>query len=272
VLADAAATVHTTSSRARPRADGPCAEALIDAEVARVVMGIVDPDPLVAGQGVELLRGAGVDVQVGVLANEVEAQLAPYLVHRRTGRPLVVLKLAATLDGATAAGDGTSQWITGPDARPAHRLRPTATPCWSVRARSADDPSLTVRLPSGEPTGRPIRACSDGPHPTAASTRAWSSTATSSGARRPRWTACCRCSSRWGHRGAPSTTPASSIGTSYLARACWAGRGHGLFAGPGETIADVWRGEIADVRRVGADVRIDMVPRTRPGAGAEGSD
>src|SRR3546814_16469499 len=71
-----------------------------------------------------MLRGAGIDVEVGVEAEATAKSLAPYLVHRRSGRPYVVLKLAATLDGRTAAPDGTSQWITGAAARAdAHSLR-----------------------------------------------------------------------------------------------------------------------------------------------------
>ncbi|OWY62792.1 riboflavin biosynthesis protein RibD, partial [cyanobacterium TDX16] len=127
---------------------GPCTEALVDAGVARVVVGIEDPDEKVGGRGIAQLRGAGIDVTVGVLAEQVEAQLAPYLKHRRTGLPWVVLKLAATLDGRTAAPDGTSQWITGDEARlDAHRLRAESDAvvvgAGTVRA---DDPRLTVRL------------------------------------------------------------------------------------------------------------------------------
>src|SRR5947209_6310347 len=129
----------------------PCADALIDAGVGRVVVGIEDPDPQVAGEGIARLRNAGVDVTVGVLADEIGAQLAPYLKHRRTGRPWVVLKLAATLDGRTAAPDGTSQWITGEPARAdAHRLRADSDAvlvgAGTVRT---DDPSLTVRHVDG---------------------------------------------------------------------------------------------------------------------------
>src|SRR5438477_8064465 len=73
---------------------GPCTDAVIDAGVARVVVGIEDPDAHVAGAGVERLRAAGIDVTVGVLADRVRQQLAPYITHRTTGRPYVVLKLA----------------------------------------------------------------------------------------------------------------------------------------------------------------------------------
>lgn len=126
---------------------GPCTEALIEAGVARVVIGIEDPDPQVAGTGVARLREAGIDVTVGVAADEVERQLRPYLHHRRTGRPWVVLKLAATVDGRVAAPDGSSQWITGGAARAdAHRLRAESDAilvgAGTVRT---DDPSLTVR-------------------------------------------------------------------------------------------------------------------------------
>ena len=126
---------------------GPCTDALIEAGVSRVVVGTLDPDPLVAGSGVAQLRSAGIGVEVGVCSDAVETQLAPYLHHRRTGRPLVVLKMALSLDGRTAAPDGTSQWITGPEARSVvHRLRAESDAvlvgAGTVRL---DDPSLTVR-------------------------------------------------------------------------------------------------------------------------------
>ncbi len=130
----------------------PCAEAVVAAGVARVVVGVTDPDARVCGDGVARLRAAGIEVVVGVGAGLVDEQLAPYLHHRRTGRPYVVLKLAGTTDGRTAAPDGSSRWITGPAARlDAHRLRADSDAvlvgAGTVRA---DDPALTVRLPEGE--------------------------------------------------------------------------------------------------------------------------
>src|SRR5439155_6848313 len=95
----------------------PCVDAILEAGIARVVVGIEDPDPNVRGRGIARLGEAGVEVEVGVLADEVRAQLAPYLKHRSTGRPWLVLKLAASVDGRTAAPDGSSQWITGDEAR-----------------------------------------------------------------------------------------------------------------------------------------------------------
>ena len=129
----------------------PCTDALIAAGVSRVVSALTDPDTQVAGDGFARLREAGVTVDVGCGAREAAAQLLPYLHHRRTGRPFVVLKLAATLDGRTAAADGTSQWITGDEARrAAHQLRAESQAivvgAGTVRA---DDPSLTTRLVDG---------------------------------------------------------------------------------------------------------------------------
>lgn len=127
---------------------GPCVDAIVDAGIERVVVAIIDPDSNVAGSGVEILRGSGIDVDVGLRREVVERQLAPYLTHRRTGRPHVVLKLAATLDGRTAAPDGTSRWITGTAARvDVHRLRAESDAvlvgAGTVRT---DDPELNVRL------------------------------------------------------------------------------------------------------------------------------
>ena len=128
-----------------------CATAVIEAGVRRVVVGIEDPDPRVSGRGVAALRDAGITVEVGVCAEEIRAQLAPYLKHRSTGRPYVVLKLAATLDGRTAAPDGTSRWITGEAARAdVHRLRAESDAVLVGAATvRADDPSLTVRHVEG---------------------------------------------------------------------------------------------------------------------------
>lgn len=126
---------------------GPCTTAILDAGVARVVIGVEDPDPLVGGRGIGALRDAGVEVTVGVQAEQVTSQLIAYLTHRRTGRPWVVLKLASSLDGGTAAPNGSSRWITSPDARAdGHRLRAESDAilvgAGTVRR---DDPSLTVR-------------------------------------------------------------------------------------------------------------------------------
>lgn len=136
---------------------GPCVEALIEAGITRVVVGSLDPDPRVAGRGVTTLRAAGIDVDVGVELEAVRAQLAPYLWHRITGRPYVVLKVAATLDGIVAMADGSSQWITSDEARrDAHVLR-AQSQAIIVGANTVrlDDPALTARL--GDVTLEPQR-------------------------------------------------------------------------------------------------------------------
>jgi diaminohydroxyphosphoribosylaminopyrimidine deaminase/5-amino-6-(5-phosphoribosylamino)uracil reductase len=145
--AEGATLVTTLEPCAHQGRTSPCVDAIVTAGVRRVVVGVEDPDPQVRGAGVRALREAGVDVEVGVCEREVREQLAPYLKHRATGRPWVVLKLAATLDGRTAAPDGSSRWITGPAARvDAHRLRSESDAilvgAGTVRA---DDPELTVR-------------------------------------------------------------------------------------------------------------------------------
>jgi diaminohydroxyphosphoribosylaminopyrimidine deaminase / 5-amino-6-(5-phosphoribosylamino)uracil reductase len=129
----------------------PCVDAIISAGIARVVVGVTDPDPKVNGRGIAALRSAGISVDIGCRESEITAQLAPYLHQRRTGRPYVVLKVASTIDGHTAAADGTSQWITGLEARTdGHRLRAESDAilvgAGTVRV---DDPALTVRHVSG---------------------------------------------------------------------------------------------------------------------------
>ena len=129
----------------------PCVNPILEAGVRRVVAAIEDPNPLVAGKGVAALQEAGIEVEVGLRAEEVSEQLRPYLHHQRTGRPFVVLKLACTLDGRIAAPDGSSRWITGAEARAdVHRLR-AASDAVLVGAGTvrADDPELTVRDAEG---------------------------------------------------------------------------------------------------------------------------
>lgn len=132
---------------------GPCTQAIVDAGIGRVLIGVEDPDPQVSGRGIASLREAGIEVVMasGPERHAVVEQLAPYLHHRRTGRPYVVAKLASTVDGRTAAPDGTSQWITGEAARTdAHLLRAESQAilvgAGTVRA---DNPSLTVRHVEG---------------------------------------------------------------------------------------------------------------------------
>lgn len=127
---------------------GPCTDAIVKAGIVRVIVGTIDPDPRVAGQGIALLRASGIDVEVGIEEDVVRAQLAPYLWHRVTGRPYVVAKIASTLDGVVAMADGTSKWITGePARRDAHvvRAQSQAIIVGAGTIRS-DDPRLTARL------------------------------------------------------------------------------------------------------------------------------
>lgn len=125
----------------------PCAGALIDAGVTRVVASVSDSDPRVAGQGFDMLRGAGIEVTTGVLAEQAAQDHAGFFLKVEQGRPWLTLKLAMSLDGRIATATGESQWITGPLARRAvHGLRNIhdAVMVGGGTAR-ADDPSLTVR-------------------------------------------------------------------------------------------------------------------------------
>jgi diaminohydroxyphosphoribosylaminopyrimidine deaminase/5-amino-6-(5-phosphoribosylamino)uracil reductase len=143
---------------------GPCADALIAAGVARVVVAVPEPSEL-AGGGAARLRAAGVDVELGVERADAECgALAGWLTGVHEHRPFVVWKIAATLDGRVAAADGTSRWITGEAARAAvHRLRAT---CDAVVVGSGtaltDDPQLTVRDADGTTSDhQPLRVVVD---------------------------------------------------------------------------------------------------------------
>ncbi|KLV11099.1 bifunctional diaminohydroxyphosphoribosylaminopyrimidine deaminase/5-amino-6-(5-phosphoribosylamino)uracil reductase [Photobacterium ganghwense] len=132
----------------------PCAEALVNAGVSRVVCAMVDPNPKVAGRGIKMLQEAGIDVAVGLLAQDAEALNPGFIKRMKTGRPFVQLKLAASLDGRTALANGESKWITGPAARAdVQRYRAKAGAILSTSATVlADNPSLNVRWASLNPS------------------------------------------------------------------------------------------------------------------------
>lgn len=130
---------------------GPCAQALIDAGVAAVYYAVPDPNPRAAG-GAQTLRDAGVHVTGSVCADMARSgPLRHWLFRQRHGRPFVTAKFAATLDGRTAAPDGTSKWITGPRAREHVHLQRAALDAIVIGTGTAraDDPSLTARAPDG---------------------------------------------------------------------------------------------------------------------------
>ena len=255
----------------------PCTDALIDAGVRRIVVGVTDPDPAVAGSGIARLRDAGIQVDVGVGHDAVTAQLAPYLHHRRTGRPLVVLKLAATMDGRTAAPDGSSRWITGSEARvDAHRLRAESDAilvgAGTVRA---DDPSLTVRdwSPAAD-VARP----DGGLDPR----RIVLGTASEDARIQPATEASGELEDlvgQWGAEGILQLMVEGGAGVAgefhrrglvdryvlYLAPALLGGDGGApLLGGPGAaTMAELWRGRIHSATPMGADLRIELRPDGR---------
>jgi diaminohydroxyphosphoribosylaminopyrimidine deaminase/5-amino-6-(5-phosphoribosylamino)uracil reductase len=125
----------------------PCADALVAAGIARVVVAISDPDPRVDGRGLGALRDAGVETALGVLAEEAAALNAGFLSRVARGRPRLTLKLATSLDGRIATGTGESRWITGPEARREVHLMRARADAVLVGAGTArtDDPRLDVR-------------------------------------------------------------------------------------------------------------------------------
>ena len=131
----------------------PCSQALIDAGVARVVIGMRDSFPEVDGGGIRQLQDAGIEVTVGVLEDEARELNAPYLKLIETGRPWVIAKWAMTLDGRIASRTGSSQWISGDASRAiVHQLRGRVDAIIVGRGTvEADDPMLTARLPDGAP-------------------------------------------------------------------------------------------------------------------------
>ena len=268
--ADLYTTLEPCAHRGRT---GPCTDAIVAAGVARVVVAIEDPDPAVSGRGIAALREAGIAVEVGVRAADAAALLAPYLKHRRTGLPWVVLKLAASLDGRIAAPDASSRWITGTQARiDAHRLRAESDAvlvgAGTVRA---DDPSLTVRdwqPPSGVTprAGQPQRIVLGTAPPDARVHPALEMDGPLEQVLR-----------ELGERGVVQLLVEGGAATAaafhqaglvdhyavYLAPALFGGDdGQPMFTGPGATtVSDLWRGEITGICRLGPDLRVDLRPR-----------
>lgn len=246
----------------------PCADALIEAGVARVVVAVEDPDPKVAGQGIARLAAAGIDITLGVGGQEAAGLLAPYLHQRRTGRPFVVLKLAASLDGRTAAPDGTSQWLTGPEARAdAHRLRAESdvvlVGAGTVRA---DDPSLTVR-DAPAPRGDPVRVVL-GRAPTGAKVHPCLERSGDVGDVLDELGAMghLQVLVEGGARVAHALHHAGLVDryVLYLAPVLFGGDdATGLFTGPGaSTLAAAYRGRLRSVTRLGDDLRVELDPAT----------
>ncbi len=253
------ATLEPCSHTARTP---PCVDAILAGGIGRVVVGIEDPDPNVRGTGIARLREAGVRVDVGCREDEVRRQLGPYLKHRATGRPWVVLKLAATLDGRTAAADGTSQWITGDEARAdAHRLRAESDAvivgAGTVRA---DDPALTVRHLEGRDPLRVVlgHAPPDAKvHPALELQGDLGDVLDDLGRR-----GVLQALVEGGATVAGGFHRAGLVDryVLYLAPALAGGDdGRPLFAGPGAPdVDDLWRGRIVSIDRLGDDLRLEV--------------
>ena len=140
----------------------PCANALINAGVSRVVFAVQDPNPQVSGGGAQLLRDAGIQVESGLMSSEAEALNPGFLKRMRVGLPWVRLKLAMSLDGRTALANGASQWITSEAAREdvqSWRAQSSAV-LTTIGTVLADDPRLNVRTPAAR-RREPLRVILD---------------------------------------------------------------------------------------------------------------
>ncbi|MCX4187860.1 bifunctional diaminohydroxyphosphoribosylaminopyrimidine deaminase/5-amino-6-(5-phosphoribosylamino)uracil reductase RibD [Methylophaga sp. OBS4] len=141
----------------------PCVDALIKAQVKRVFVAMTDPNPVVSGTGIERLRNAGIEVNVGIMAAQAEKLNPGFCQRMQVGRPFVRSKLAMSLDGRTAMASGESKWITGPQARAdVQKLRARSSAIMTgIGTVLADNPLLNVRPEQGEmewyPRGQKVR-------------------------------------------------------------------------------------------------------------------
>jgi diaminohydroxyphosphoribosylaminopyrimidine deaminase/5-amino-6-(5-phosphoribosylamino)uracil reductase len=274
---------------------GPCVEALLAAGVRRVVYAVADPTPQAAG-GADRLRASGVDVEEGVLAEEAQRVNARWLVAVRLGRPYVVWKYAASMDGKVAAADGSSRWITGPLARAdVHQLR-AASDCIVVGVGTvlADDPQLTVRASSSAngagpgaltPGAQPLRVVVDSHRRTPPGARVcdeaaptWVATAREVGTGQDGRVDLVALLRRLHGRGAQQvlleggpTLAGSFLAAGlvdrvvgYVAPALLGDGGRSALVGAGAgSIGDAWWLQLEDVARIGDDVRITARPVAR---------
>ena len=253
---------------------GPCVQRIIESGIKRIVVGTKDPDAHVDGEGIRKLQKAGLEVEVGLLEDLILSQLAPYIHQRKTGKPYVVMKIATTVDGKVAASDGSSQWITGPEARiDGHKLRAYSDAiCVGKGTILSDNPRLTVR------DWRPDDGVAEGLDPK----RIVLGEVPKESAVRP-------CYEFTGNvldlleelgregvlqllvEGGASTYKAfhdAGVVNEYqffLAPAIMAGSdGLNIFTGEGaETISDLWRGKIQEVCRLGEDIKIIVIPEAK---------
>ena len=147
--AQGAALFTTLEPCAHISARGPaCSDRIIAAKIGRVVVAQGDPDPRTSGTGIERLRGAGIPVTTDIRARDARRSMAGFLTRQALGRPQVTLKLALSLDGCIAMANGTSQWITGPQARAHTHLERSRHEAILVgrKTADADDPRLDVRI------------------------------------------------------------------------------------------------------------------------------
>lgn len=263
----------------------PCTDAIIEAGISRVVIGVTDPDSNVNGRGMARLRQAGIDVDAGVLEAQAEELDPAYFHHRRTGLPRVTLKVGSTLDGAVAALDGSSQWITSPEARAdGHQLRARADAVMvGAGTLLTDDPALTARV-DGESATQPTPVVVAGTREISPKAQVFERSAIvfSPGPRElpaevivlpgPNGVDLEKALGMLGERGildvlveggpslARSLLDAGLVqrGVFYLGSKLAAGSGFSPFVGTFDTLAAAHQVEIVRVDRVGGDVRIEF--------------
>jgi len=141
----------------------PCTRKILDAGIRRVVVAMEDPNPAVAGGGNEFLKAHGLEVVCGVCRDESRLLNESFIKHTTTGRPFVILKCAATLDGQIATRSGDARWISGPASRRiVHQLRHSVDAILvGINTVRVDNPRLTTRLTSGRPARDPLRVILD---------------------------------------------------------------------------------------------------------------